>query len=312
MRLVSKRAAAGVIAVAAVIVCAAGVWAVEFDNWRVVRNVAVLAPGAHAALNSPANEGCPAISRDGLSMFFASNRDGTLDVWRTRRDSSAQAWGAPEKLPVAINKPDSNEFCPTPLSDGQSLLFVSNKAGGCGAGDIYIASEYFGLGWTEPVHLPCSVNSAGDEASPFLVDYDDGTVELYFSSTRAGGFSTAAPDTDADIYYTTLRRDRSFGAVLLVPNVNTASNDVRPNVRRDGLEIFFDSDRPGSRGLDIWSATRNTPAQEWRQPVPVEAVNSDGAETRPFLSADGTQLYFGTTREGQQDLWVATRSVTAP
>ncbi|MEQ1731565.1 MAG: hypothetical protein ABL982_24605, partial [Vicinamibacterales bacterium] len=170
MTLVQRNVVAGMVMAVAVLMLATALSAVEFDNWKAVRNVAVAAPGAHPTFNTAASEGCPAVSRDGLSMFIASNRDGTLDIWRARRESAQQPWGAPEKLPAIINKPDSNEFCPTPLSDGQTLLFVSNKAGGCGAGDIYITADYFGLGWQEPTHLPCSVNSSGDEASPFLVD----------------------------------------------------------------------------------------------------------------------------------------------
>ncbi len=286
--------------------------ATGFDNWSTVRNVSAVAPGAHQTLNTAANEGCPAVSPDGLALYFASNRDGTLDIWRSRRASPQQAWGAPEKLPLAINKPDSNEFCPTPFGDGSNLLFVSNKAGGCGAGDIYVVREHFALGWHEPVHLPCTVNSAGDEASPVIVQYDDFTLELFFSSTRPGGFSTAAPDNDADIYFSRLRADGSFGAVLLVDGVNTANNDSRPMVRRDGLEMYFDSDRPGSRSVDVWSATRSTPSAPWQAPLLAAALNSDGAETRPFLSWDGTQIYFGTTREGTQDLYVATRRDETP
>lgn len=35
----------------------------------------------------------------------------------------------------------------------------------------------------------------------------------------------------------------TFGPPVLVAELNTASDDQRPNVRRDGLEIFFDSNR---------------------------------------------------------------------
>jgi len=49
----------------------------------------------------------------------------------------------------------------------------------------------------------------------------------------------------------------SFGAPVLSQGLNTAQNDFRPNLRRDGLEIFFDSDRPGGiGGLDLWTSTR--------------------------------------------------------
>jgi Tol biopolymer transport system component len=79
-------------------------------------------------------------------------------------------------------------------------------------------------------------------------------------------------------------------------------------VRRDGLELFFYSDRPGSAGNDIYSASRSSVFDDWSTPVNLgPGVNSAGAESRPWLSWDGTTLYFGTTRNGSSDIFVTTR-----
>jgi hypothetical protein len=279
----------------------------HYSAWSAPLDVESAFPGSDPTLNTAALEGCPAISPDERTLYFATNRSGSLDIWRSQRGRADQPWGTPEPLPDVINRPDSREFCPTPLRNGKTLLFVSDRGGGCGLADIYVAREHPIHGWSAPEHLPCGVNSAREEASPFIVEYDDGTVELYFSSNRAGGFSSAGPDTDTDIYMTTLRRDGSFGAVLLVAGVNTAANDSRPNLRRDGLEMFFDSDRPAWPGTVIWTSTRSGPAAPWAEPVVVPNINSGAAEMRPFLSWDATRLFFGTTREGSSDLYVSTR-----
>ena len=308
------RAAAGAVLMTAATAVALAI--PRFGPWSAAANLEAVEPGAHVNLNTPAAvEGCPAIEADERTLFFASNRDGTLDIWRSRRQRADESWGSPEKLPAAINKTDSNEFCPTPLRNGKSLLFVSNKAGGCGLGDIYITREHHSGEWSDPEHLPCSVNSAGDEAGPSLVEYDDGVVELYFSSTRPGGASAAPPDTDADIYSTQRRPDGSFGAVILAAGLSTASDDSRPNIRRDGLEIFFDSNRPGSilnaaglPSIDIWTSVRPGPAASWPGPQRVENVNTAANEVRPFLSWDAATLLLGTTREGSFDLYRATRA----
>ena len=43
-----------------------------------------------------------------------------------------------------------------------------------------------------------------------------------------------------------------------MPGVTTDTyDDTRPNVRRDGLEIVFDSKRTGLGGFNVWSATRS-------------------------------------------------------
>jgi Tol biopolymer transport system component len=99
-----------------------------------------------------------------------------------------------------------------------------------------------------------------------------------------------------------------------VPGVNTAFEDGQPNVRRDGREIFFFSNRPGTLGMaDIYAATRASTSDTWSEPVNLgRDVNSaDGAETRPSLSWDGTTLYFGSTRpggDGSADHYVTTRA----
>jgi hypothetical protein len=249
---------------------------------------------------------------------MASNQPGGaggLDIWVSSRESVEEPWGPPTNPGAPINTA-ADEFCPTPLRNGHGLLFVSTKAGGCGASDIYIAREHSRNGWQTPENLGCHVNSPADEASPNLVEYENGAREFYFSSTRAGGFAGDAPGAivgDSDIYVSPVFSDGSVGAPSLAGGVNTAAHDFRPNLRRDGLELFFDSNRSGGvGGLDVWTATRNNPTDPWSPPVNLGPnVNSAANETRPFLSWGGTILYFGSTRpgvEGLGDIFLTTRS----
>jgi Tol biopolymer transport system component len=102
-----------------------------------------------------------------------------------------------------------------------------------------------------------------------------------------------------------------------VPGVNTGFVEGQPNVRRDGLELFFFSNRPGSLGNDIYSASRASTADGWSTPVNLgPAVNgvTASSETRPSLSWDGTTLFFGSNRagsEGDADHYVTTREKVA-
>lgn len=95
--------------------------------------------------------------------------------------------------------------------------------------------------------------------------------------------------------------------------MNTALVEGQPNVRRDGLELFFFSNRPGSLGNDIYSASRASTADDWSTPLNLgPAVNgvATSSETRPSRSRDGTTLYFGSNRaggEGDADHYVTTR-----
>jgi len=68
--------------------------------------------------------------------------------------------------------------------------------------------------------------------------------------------------------------------------VNTASEDSKPNVRRDGREIVFDSTRAGGLGgFDIWTASCGSSNDDWLSPVHLDApINSAANETRASLS----------------------------
>jgi Tol biopolymer transport system component len=279
------------------------------------------APGTHPELNTVALEGCPYISPDGKTLFMASNRpggEGGIDIWYSTRTAANGPWGQPVNAGAPVNSAQ-NDFCPTLGPDGHTFFFVSNRPGGCGGDDIYVTRRRDDGTFEAPTRLDCQVNSSGNEAGPFLLVGSDQV--LYFSSTRAGGFTPEAPEAttgDADIYSSAMQ-GALFAPAVLVPGVNSAGNDLQPNLRRDGLEIYFASNRSGTPGtlgtlggVDLFTATRTSAAQPWTTPLNLGAsVNSAaGDETRPSLSWDATTLYFGSNRpgvEGASDIFLTTR-----
>ncbi len=265
-------------------------------------------PGTSVELNTPALEGCPILSRDGLQLFIASNRPGGLggiDIWVAQRASPEGPFGAPTNMGAPINSP-ANDFCPSPLQDGQGFMFVSNRPGGCGGADIYVTRYDSASGWQAPENLGCEVNSAADEAGPVLSFTEAGPPTLFFSSARVGG------PGGINLYQSQMAGGWSFSPAELVPAVNTDADDMQPYIRRDGRELVFASNRPGGQGsFDIWSASRESVAAPWSTPVNLGSnVNSAASESRPSLSWDGTMLLFGTTRpgvEGASDIFYTTR-----
>ena len=286
----------------------------DYGPWT--QAVRVEAAGADPAFNGPSLDGCPFVSRDGKTFYMASNRPGGLggiDIWVSHRTGPDEPWGAPENVGAPVNSA-ANDFCPTVARDGHLFYFVSNRSGGCGGDDIY-TTRLRTDGWDEPENLGCAVNSAANEASPFPLPEQASGPALYFSSTRAGGFSAELPGAvsgDSDLYVSE-SHGGVFGPAELVPGANSAAEDGQPNLRRDGRELFFFSTRPGTLGLaDIFSATRSAVSAPWSTPVNLGSnVNSaNGAETRPSLAWDGTTLYFGSTRpggEGMADHYMTTR-----
>jgi WD40-like Beta Propeller Repeat len=283
------------IVVATALIMVAVASAKHFGSWGAPVNAETL-PGSSSELNTPFNDGCPIQSPDGHNLYMASNRPGTLggqDIWVAHRPNRHAGWGTPVNLGRPVNS-DVDDFCPLPLR-GHRLMFVSARPGGCGGPDIY-STRFRDGAWEEPQNLGCGINSGGAEASPSLFRANGHRV-LYFSSARAGGFAadTAAPDSD--IYMSV-----DFGQAELVPGLNTALEDSRPNVRHDGLELVFDSARSGTLGgPDIWTATRDKPDGAWSEPIHLDQpINSSASETRASLSRDGTQLVFGSTRPGSE------------
>ena len=279
----------------------------SFSSWGPASSLESV-PGTSSELNTPFLDGCPILSRDGLQLYMASNRPGGLgglDIWVAERASPDGPFGAPVNMGAPINS-EYNDFCPSPLRDGQAFMFVSNRPGGCGGADIYLSRRHPVNGWEDPLNLGCEVNSSADEAGPVLSFAEPGPPTLYFSSAQMGG------PGGSNLYLSRMAGAGSFDPAELVPGVNSDGDDMQPSVRQDGRELVFASNRPGGLGgFDIWSASRDSIAGSWLAPVNLGPnVNSSASETRPSLSWEGTTLLFGSTRpggEGVSDIYYATR-----
>jgi hypothetical protein len=196
---------------------------------------------------------------------------------------------------------------------GHRLLFVSTRANNCGGAgnnaDIYYTQFNPQHGWMEPQPLSCEVNSDREEFSPSVFEAGGRTL-LYFSSNR----DTGVPGRHK-IYSSELQADGTWSPAQPVSELDSdlAHSDARPNVRKDGREIFFDSTRDGG-GPQIYTATRPSVFDAWSTPARIDAnVNVATSQTRPTLSRDGSRLYFGTNKANQPgdtggDIFVSTRS----
>lgn len=100
------------------------------------------APVLVEGLNTAFDDQRPNIRvRDGLEMFFESSRTGTLglaDLYVSTRASISSPWQTPVSLGAAVNSA-AGESRPSLSFDGRELYFHSNRPGGVGSDDIYIA-----------------------------------------------------------------------------------------------------------------------------------------------------------------------------
>ncbi len=266
-------------------------------------------------VNSVYDDLLPEISRDGLSLYFRSDRPGGFggaDIWVSQRTSVNAAWGPPQNLGVNVNTIGVDQS-PGLSPDGHRLFFDSDRPGGCGGRDLYVSRRQDArddLGWEPAVNLGCTINTPVRESGPnYFEDDRTGAATLYFvrEPGELGG---------ADIYASSVGEDGTFGPGILVSEVSSPYTDRRPYVRRDGLEMFISSNRPGGLGgADLWVSTRATTQDVWSTPVnlgpPINTAFDDGTAA---VSADGTTLYFYSNRPGGlggqvfgADLYVSTR-----
>ena len=134
--------------------------------------------------DSHGNVGQPAVTADGLTMIFASNRpagSGAKDLWKCTRTSISKPFGPAENLGGKINTPGDEVF-PTIFAD-TVVYFASNGRAGFGGLDIY----RFTLrkkGTSSVTHLPRPVNSFADD---FSINFEGENERGFFTSRRSGG-----------------------------------------------------------------------------------------------------------------------------
>lgn len=207
-------------------------------NWGTAKN-------AGTPLNTAGNEGAQSIASDGRSMYFtACDRNdghGRCDIYYSAFDGKKWSPGVNAGSPV--NSPYW-ESQPSINANGRMLFFVSNRPGGIGGMDIWYSVGKTNGKWNNPINPGKTVNTPGDEFSPFI--YFNGKT-LYFSSNGResfGGF---------DIYATSLTPDSTWSdPVNLGPSVNTPADETGLVIESSGFRAFFSSVREKEMGKDIF------------------------------------------------------------
>jgi WD40 repeat protein len=287
----------GALTLAAGLMPSAG--ASQYSEWSAPVNLG-------SVINSSFAEGGPAISEDGLTLYFNSTRPGGFgdaDIYVTHRETVDAAWETPVNLGSIINTTVFEGF-PNLSRDEHLLFFMSPRASG--TADIWMSYRRDTddeLAWEPPTLLGASINTAAADHGPSYFDNMKlGLPQLYFHSNRPGG-----PGSN-DIYVAD-----AFAAAVLVAELSSPQVDARPAISRNGLEIFFHSNRPGSiGGFDMWSSARKSVFEPWSAPLNLgDTVNGAFDDFIAAISSDGETLFFTSTRPegfGSNDIYMTTRS----
>ncbi|MFC1766707.1 TolB family protein, partial [Planctomycetota bacterium] len=242
-----------------------------------------------------------------LSLVHGSDLTNAHERWF--RDFLIALWqSTPTNLGPSVNS-SHHEAVSCFSTDGLSLYFDSNRFGGHGFFDIWMAkrsttSEH----WSTPVNLGSPINTKYWDGIPNLTA--DG-LSLFIISERPGGYGKS------DIWVSTrnTKRDPWNAPINLGPTVNSASFEWTLCISADGLELFFTSSRQGGQGgADIWFTTRTTREDDWHTPINLgPIVNSPYEEFTLSISTCGLILFITSNRSGgygDRDIWVTTRSTT--
>ena len=138
-----------------------------------------------------------------------------------------------------------------------------------------------GTEWSEPVRANLANEGEDHLDGPFAIQGNT----LWFGSIRAGNYG------EIDIYTAELSGDKWINWQNAGQQINQDFDVGELYLTVDGLSLFFQNNKNGYGQNDLWLTTRNN--LQWTNPVNLgPPVNTTGDESRPFISSDGSELWF--------------------
>jgi len=180
-------------------------WDAKTNTWGVASND----NDTIKRLNSKGFDAVSAFSSDGTIAYVAINTDGldkpkpktkSVDLFKSTI-SSKGTWGKPRPMQKKVINTMFFEVSPTFTSDGNTMYFVSERLGGKGKSDIWVARKTGKSSWGKPVNVD-SVNTRYNETSVFITPDEKymffsskgheglGGYDIYYSSNTDGIWSS--------------------------------------------------------------------------------------------------------------------------
>ncbi len=202
-------------------------------------------------------------------------------------------WEPPTPVKGLINTP-GGEDSPFILPDGSTLFFFftpdvtipAQEQLTDGVTGIYVTYKK-GNQWSTPQRVILNdPNKLSLEGCPFVQNNI-----LWFCSVREGGCR------DIDIYTAEFKNGEWVNWKNAGEKLNCDYGIGELHISSDQNEMYFHSLRPGGKGqYDIWVIKKVD--GEWQPPINVDSVNTPENEGWPFLTEDGTELWFTRTYMG--------------
>lgn len=177
------------------------------------------------------------------------------------------------------------EFNPVVSGDGSTLVFTTSLK----FYDAIFYSKKEDGKWTYPLNLMAQLG-VDDNTSTLSLSQDGKELYLYRDD-----------DFDGNIYVSFFRNGTWTKVKKLNENINTKYWESHASLSPDGQKLYFTSNRDGGIGdLDIYVSERLTDTT-WGVPKNLgENINTQWNENTPFLSVDGSKLFFSS--EGHENM----------
>lgn len=196
------------------------------DNWGQAENIGTV-------INTETFDATSSLSSDGKILYIYNDEKGGTLYSSTFEEESNGEWGTLKIIPQLKSK-SSHETHVTTTADGKKMIFTSDRDGGLGDLDMWMAEQDDNGKWLEPVNLGETLNTPYEERGPFILA--DGSA-MYFSSQGhkgMGGHDIFRTDWDED------KKEWSEPENIGYP-INTADDDVYISYTGDGRRGYYAS-----------------------------------------------------------------------
>lgn len=242
----------------------------------------------------------PTLSSDELELYFASTKNGTLDIWRSTRARADLPWQP--ALRVAELSSANEEQEPELTSDGLTIYFGSDRPGSVPTFRLWSSRRASRAGAWEPPQLVLLSPADSSETDRGAAVDDSHTMMV---------FASAPPVTDGDFGLVAVTRAAAaapWGVKISLSSLDSAWSDWDPALFRGKLAIMFGSRRTGDHlTTDLFESARPAETAAFLPPTPVVELNSPRSEGDPWLSEDGRHVVFSSERAGTSRLYEAWR-----
>ncbi len=193
-------------------------WSQEDQMWDSITNTGIL-----KKVNGSGFESMSWISEDGTIGYVTVNNEAVDERIMTRSSdileikiNAKEVWGSPKSSTTEVLNSMGFDAGATVTADGNTMYFVSDRNLKKGS-DIYM-SRKVGRSWGAPIALSDSINTVGNETTPFITP--DGNY-LFFSSDEhlgMGGY---------DIFVSKNLGSNNWSTPInLGPAFNSVNNDT--------------------------------------------------------------------------------------